>query len=84
MLMLLVKVLYALNQIQDKYRLITLPIKKEYLFANTQFEDGSWNFKVDPILLYRLSKQDFLMVKNQFISAAGTNWASMALTLAVK
>ena len=50
----------------------------------TQFEDGSWKVKSRSIPFVPFVQNGFPHEKDQFISAAGTNWATMALTLAVK
>jgi len=50
----------------------------------TQYEDGSWKVKSRSIPFVPFVKNGFPHDKDQFISAAGTNWATMALTLAVK
>ena len=50
----------------------------------TQYEDGSWKVKSRSIPFVPFVQNGFPHDKDQFISAAGTNWATMALTLAVK
>ena len=50
----------------------------------TQYEDGSWKVKSRSIPVVPFVQNGFPHDKDQFISAAGTNWATMALTLAVK
>ena len=50
----------------------------------TQHEDGSWKVKSRSIPFVPFVFSGFPHDKDQFISAAGTNWASMALILAVK
>ena len=50
----------------------------------TQYEDGSWKVKSRSIPFVPFVQNGFPHDKDQFISAAGTNWAIMALTLAVK
>ncbi|MEP7377374.1 MAG: prenyltransferase/squalene oxidase repeat-containing protein [Chitinophagaceae bacterium] len=50
----------------------------------TQFEDGSWKVKSRSIPFVPFVFNGFPHDKNQFISAAGTNWATMALILASK
>jgi N-acyl-D-amino-acid deacylase len=50
----------------------------------TQYEDGSWKVKSRSIPFVPFVQNGFPHEKDQFISAAGTNWATMALTLAVK
>jgi hypothetical protein len=50
----------------------------------TQYDDGSWKVKSRSIPFVPFVQNGFPHEKDQFISAAGTNWATMALTLAVK
>ena len=50
----------------------------------TQYEDGSWKVKSRSIPFVPFVQNGFPHEKDQFISAAGTNWATMALTIAVK
>ena len=50
----------------------------------TQYEDGSWKVKSRSIPFVPFVQNGFPHDRDQFISAAGTNWATMALTLAVK
>ena len=48
---------------------------------NTQFADGSWFVKSRAIPLQPHFESGFPFGKDQFISAAGSNWAAMALAL---
>ncbi|HJQ68600.1 MAG TPA: prenyltransferase/squalene oxidase repeat-containing protein [Blastocatellia bacterium] len=50
----------------------------------TQREDGSWLVQTRAIPLQRYFESGFPHGKNQWISAAGTSWATMALAIAVK
>lgn len=50
----------------------------------TQYEDGSWKVTSRSIPFVPFVQNGFPHGKDQFISAAGTNWATIALTLAVK
>ncbi|HVU94978.1 MAG TPA: prenyltransferase/squalene oxidase repeat-containing protein [Puia sp.] len=50
----------------------------------TQLEDGSWEVKSRTIPSVPFVSSGFPHGDNQFISAAGTNWAVMALVLAAK
>ena len=50
----------------------------------TQYEDGSWKVKSRSIPFVSFVENGFPHGKDQFISAAGTNWATMALILAAK
>ncbi|HEV2493372.1 MAG TPA: ankyrin repeat domain-containing protein [Terriglobia bacterium] len=49
---------------------------------NTQLEDGSWHVKTRALGLQPYFENGFPHGVDQFISAAGTSWATMALTLA--
>ena len=51
---------------------------------NTQLEDGSWHVKTRSYPFVPYVNSGFPHDKDQFISAAGSNWATMALILAVK
>ena len=48
----------------------------------TQFADGSWFVKSRAIPLQPYFESGFPFGRDQFISAAGTNWAARALALA--
>jgi squalene cyclase len=50
----------------------------------TQHQDGSWLVESRAIPFQRYFESGFPYGRNQWISAAGTSWATMALTLAVK
>ncbi len=50
----------------------------------TQREDGSWLIQSRAIPFQRYFESGFPHGKNQWISAAGTSWATMALALSVK
>ncbi len=50
----------------------------------TQYEDGSWKVKSRSVPFVPFVFNGFPHEKDQFISAAGTNWATMALILAMK
>ena len=61
------------------------PFQKGISFLlKTQYEDGSWKVKSRSIPFVPFVENGFPHDKDQFISAAGTNWATIALTLAVK
>jgi prenyltransferase beta subunit len=49
----------------------------------TQFPDGSWLVRTRSFPLQRYKESGFPHGKNQWISAAGTSWAAMALSLAL-
>ncbi|MDD5542598.1 MAG: ankyrin repeat domain-containing protein [Acidobacteriia bacterium] len=48
----------------------------------TQYQDGSWSVKSRAIPIQPYFESGFPNGRDQFISATGTNWASMALALA--
>src|SRR5262249_7888693 len=76
--------LYALNQ-SGQLSTDAPAYKKGLSFLlRTQFEDGSWKVQTRsyPVVPYVYS--GFPHDNNQFISAAGSNWATMALILASK
>ncbi|HET8675890.1 MAG TPA: hypothetical protein VFO63_08900 [Blastocatellia bacterium] len=50
----------------------------------TQREDGSWLVQTRAIPLQRYFESSFPHGKNQWISAAATSWATMALAFAAK
>ena len=49
---------------------------------NTQFEDGSWYVRSRSLAIMPFFESDFPYGRNQWISAAATNWAAMALVSA--
>jgi len=76
--------LYALYEIGE-LKSSDLAYQKGISFLlKTQYEDGSWKVKSRSIPFVPFVENGFPHDKDQFISAAGTNWATMALTLAVK
>jgi hypothetical protein len=52
----------------------------EYLLS-TQATDGSWHVKSRSIWLQPYLESGFPYERDQFISTAGTAWATLALTL---
>jgi ankyrin repeat protein len=50
----------------------------------TQIEDGSWHVRSRVVPIQPFFESDFPHGRDQFISAAGTNWAVMALAPAVR
>ena len=50
---------------------------------NTQFEDGSWYVRSRSIAIMPFFESDFPFGPDQWISAAATNWAAMALVAQV-
>jgi ankyrin repeat protein len=55
----------------------------EYLLS-TQASDGSWHVKTRSIWLQPYLESGFPYGRDQFISTAGTGWATLALTLAAE
>jgi hypothetical protein len=51
---------------------------------NTQAADGSWHVKSRSIWVQPYFESGFPYGHDQWISAAGTSWATMALSLAVE
>jgi squalene cyclase len=51
---------------------------------NTQFADGSWYVKSRAIRIQPFFESGFPFGRDQFVSAAGTNWATQALALAAR
>lgn len=76
--------LYALNQSGQLKADDPVYQKGITFLLRTQYDDGSWKVESRsfPVIPYVFS--GFPHDKNQFISAAGSNWATMALLLAVK
>jgi hypothetical protein len=50
----------------------------------TQLEDGSWYVRTRAIPVQPYFDSEFPHGQDQFISAAATNWATMALALAAR
>jgi hypothetical protein len=50
---------------------------------NTQLGDGSWYVRSRAIPIQPHFESDFPYGRDQFISAAATNWATMALALGI-
>ena len=48
----------------------------------TQLEDGSWYVRTRAVPVQPYFDSEFPHGRDQFISAAATNWATMALALA--
>ena len=51
---------------------------------NTQLQDGSWFVKSRAIRIQPFFESGFPFGQDQFVSAAGTNWATQALALAAR
>jgi squalene cyclase len=76
--------LYALNE-SGQLKVDDAAYQKGISFLlNTQFDDGSWKVQSRSYPVIPFVETGFPHGKNQFISAAGTNWATMALILAAK
>jgi N-acyl-D-amino-acid deacylase len=76
--------LYALNQ-SGQLKVDDPAYQRGVSFLlNTQFGDGSWKVQSRSYPVIPFVETGFPHGRNQFISAAGTNWAIMALVLAVK
>ena len=50
----------------------------------TQFADGSWFVRSRSLPIQPHFESGFPFGRDQFISAAGTNWAAMALAVGVR
>ncbi len=74
--------LYALNQSGQLNVTATAYQKAIAFLLRTQLADGSWLVKTRAIAFVPYVTSGFPHGDDQFISAAGTNWAIMALTLA--
>jgi len=76
--------LYALNQAGQLN--VDDPVYQKGIsfLLRTQFEDGSWKVQSRSFPVVPFVVSGFPHDKNQFISAAGSNWATMALLLAAK
>ena len=76
--------LYALNQ--SGQLAITAPAYQRGItfLLNTQLADGSWHVKTRSYPFVPYVYSGFPHGNDQFISAAGSNWATMALLLAAK
>jgi hypothetical protein len=75
--------LYALHE-SGQLKAIDPAYQKGISFLlRTQFEDGSWRVQSRSFPVVPFVNSGFPHDKNQFISAAGSNWATMALLLAV-
>lgn len=76
--------LYALNQ--SGQLAVTEPAYQKGIafLLNTQLTDGSWHVKTRSYPFVPYLSSGFRHGDDQFISAAGSNWATMALVLAAK
>lgn len=76
--------LYALNQCGQLKTTDAAYQKGIQFLLRTQYNDGSWNVQTRSYPSVDYVNSGFPHGDNQFISAAGTNWAVMALLLAAK
>lgn len=76
------QVLYALNTAMRMTRADPVYQSGVNYLLRTQAEDGTWRVKTRAIWLQPYFESGFPYGKDQFISAAGTAWAAMALTAA--
>jgi len=78
------QVLYALNQ-SGQLNVNDPAYQKGISFLlRTQFDDGSWKVQSRSFPVVAFVETGFPYDKNQFISDAGSNWATMALLLSVQ
>ena len=76
--------LYALHE-TDQVKADDASFQKGISFLlKTQHENGSWKVKSRSFPFIPFVETKFPHEKDQFISAAGTNWATMALILSLK
>ena len=76
--------LYALNTAGKMATTNPVYQKGVRYLAQTQADDGSWHVKSRSIWLQPYFESGFPYEHDQWISAAGTAWASMALSLTVE
>jgi len=76
--------LYALNAAGRMPATDRVYSKGVKYLLNTQAADGSWHVKSRSIWLQPYFESGFPYGHDQWISAAGTSWATMALSLAVE
>lgn len=76
--------LYALNQSGQLATTAPAYQKGITFLLNTQLADGSWHVKTRSYPFVPYVYSGFPHGNDQFISAAGSNWATMALILAAK
>jgi N-acyl-D-amino-acid deacylase len=76
--------LYALNQAGQLRTDDPAYQKGVSYLLNTQLEDGSWKVQTRSFPVIPFVETSFPHGKSQFISAAGSTWATMALLLAVR
>ena len=76
--------LYALNAAGRMSAADRVYAKGVKYLLNTQAADGSWHVKTRSIWLQPYFESGFPYGHDQWISAAGTSWATMALSLAAE
>src|ERR1700688_2066058 len=76
--------LYALNAAGRMPASDPVYVKGVKYLLNTQAADGSWHVKSRSIWLQPYFESGFPYGHDQWISAAGTSWATMALSLTVE
>jgi len=75
--------LYALNAAGKMPAADPVYAKGVKYLLNTQAADGSWHVKTRSIWIQPYFESGFPYGHDQWISAAGTSWATMALSLTV-
>ena len=75
--------LYALNSAGKMPAADPVYAKGVKYLLNTQAADGSWHVKTRSIWIQPYFESGFPYGHDQWISAAGTSWATMALSLTV-
>jgi hypothetical protein len=75
----------ALVALQTAERAVSSPeyVRGVAFLLRTQFPDGSWLVRTRTFPLQQPKDSGFPHRKNQWISAAGTSWATMALSLSL-
>ena len=65
---------------------VTDPVYRQgvQFLLNTQLEDGSWYVRTRAVPVQPYFESEFPHGSDQFISAAATNWATMALIAAAR
>lgn len=76
--------LYALHQSGVAAASDAVYIRGMRYLLSTQAKDGSWHVKTRSLPLQPYFESGFPYGEDQWISSAGTSWASMALSLAVE
>ena len=74
----------ARHERRDEAAIIAAYRKGVRFLLDTQLEDGSWYVRTRAIPVQLYFDSEFPHGQDQFISAAATNWATMALAGAVR